>query len=106
MTDREWHTLGTWPAANRDAIEGIVANRIKEFMRIVEIHLQAMDHRIHIAAEILLHKMNCTDIVTIHPIFPSAGDVVARMPELILVVATKPTKPPMHHLGATMRHTR
>ena len=55
-------------------------------------------------SEIFMDEMRGANVFAVDPIFPAAVDVVAGMPELVLVSSAEPGEPPVHHLRATAGH--
>lgn len=91
--------------AHRDDAGLAIAAGIEHLRRIVEIDAQLVQWSPR-AGEIFMHQMRGADVVAVVAVFPIAEDVVAWMPELVLLRAAEPREPPMHHLGATSGHAR
>jgi hypothetical protein len=89
--------------ADRDHAGFAIAASVEHLRRVAKIDAQ-LEQGAARAGEIFMHEMRGADVVAVMAVFPIAEDVIARMPELVLLGAAQPGEPPMHHFGAASGH--
>ncbi len=99
--ERGFEQAGT--RADRERTGGLVEAGVEGLRGIMKIDAQ-LEQRTVVAGQIFMHQMRGADVFSVNAVFPSAVNVVTRMPEAIPVDVAEPGEPPVDHLGPASGH--